>query len=178
MNENMETTPTAEITAEATPTPTDIPTPTPTAIPTEAPTPAPTPLPDTESDAEIIVEDTDAPIPTETTEAEETEAETVETETEEQTTAEMETEEQTTEEVSQTVIEFPEQIDANIINEPIAIEQIQPFEIEQTETLTVKEEYTIMDKPLTEYTPTEGLLLLILFVLLFRMIFDYVRRCI
>lgn len=166
MNENMETTPTAEITAEATPMPTDIPTPTPTAIPTDTPTPAPTPLPDTEIGAEIIVEDTDTPIPTETTEAEETEAEIEETETEEQTTAE----------ATQTVIEFPEQIDANIINEPIAIEQIQPFEIEQTEALTVKEEYTIMDKPLTEYTPTEGLLLLILFVLLFRMIFDYGRR--
>ena len=163
MNENTETTPTAEITAEATPTPTDIPTPTPTAIPTDTPTPAPTPLPDTESGAEIIAEDTDAPI---STEAEETEAETEETETEEQTT----------EEVTQAVIEFPEQIDANIINEPIAIEQIQPFEIEQTETLTVKEEYTIMDKPVTEYTPTEGLLLLILFVLLFRTIFDYGRR--
>lgn len=49
--------------------------------------------------------------------------------------------------------------------------------LEQTYSVeVVNEEPNIMTKPLADYTPTEGLLLIIVVILLIRLIFDYGRR--
>lgn len=44
------------------------------------------------------------------------------------------------------------------------------------ETTSADKEQSIMEKPLTEYTPTEGLLLIIVLILLLRIVWDYSRK--
>ena len=56
------------------------------------------------------------------------------------------------------------------------VEDMEALETEETVALT-EAPSNFLDKPFSDYTPTEGLLLLILLVLVLSLLGGFVRRC-
>lgn len=56
------------------------------------------------------------------------------------------------------------------------VEGVEALETEETVALT-EAPSNFLDKPFSDYTPTEGLLLLILLVLVLSLLGGFVRRC-